>query len=340
MKDCFFRIDGASFIGYGHLYRSFVLAKELSNNGMKCIYLIRNLDDNALGLIEKQGFDYYTIVEQYTEKDTWQICTQGFNKILELDYDETLSFAKNNILVVDNYSISSDYLNRIRNNVHLLIAFDDINDRHYPVDILINQNFRAEQYSFSTLPQTKLLAGLKYTLIREKFFEAKCESDQNYLLIMLGATDAKNHSEFFLEILKDVDIHIKIIVGRGNKNKNYLKKKFDCYDNIDICKDPTDVEKIMARAKRVITAAGSSVWELCFLNKQFLVIKIADNQTKIVDELTKIGLTQELKVSEKHFKDKIISFYKNGLPVTQKQVLVDGNGKRRIAEVILKRGIE
>ena len=33
MKKIFFRVDGASFIGYGHLYRTFVLAKEFKKNG-------------------------------------------------------------------------------------------------------------------------------------------------------------------------------------------------------------------------------------------------------------------------------------------------------------------
>ena len=164
MLNVFFRVDASNFIGYGHLYRTFVLAKEFQKNGFQVNYITRIFDDHVKKFIENENFVIHPILEDYNIKKNWTIKKIGINDILKRDLEKTQKIADKSILICDNYSLSSDYYNQICQKVAKLIAFDDINDRYYHVDILINQNYGSEKYFFQTANNTNILAGIKYTL--------------------------------------------------------------------------------------------------------------------------------------------------------------------------------
>lgn len=325
-RKIYFRVDGNAEIGLGHFYRTFVLAREFVVNGFDVFYISKTTDNYIKDLISQKSFTVIPIAAKNTEQDL----------------RETLKIAKNAILICDNYGLTSEYYQKIKKDVSKLVAFDDINDRHYPVDILINQNFKSETFNFSVNPFTKILSGINYSLIREEFSEIKNQTQTNdYLLIIFGATDPENYTNEILNALSDTNMKIKVILGAGNEHKNTITNKWGDKNNISIFINPKNIEEIMNSAKLVVSAAGSTVWELAFLGKPMILVKAAENQEKIISELKNESFIETLSLPNNNevIKNKILDlFYDKGklkLFSEKLKFLVDGKGKKRIYNQII-----
>lgn len=340
-------MDGASFIGYGHLYRTFVLAKEFVKRGFEVVYITRDFENTVEDLIVEKGFGCVSILPEFNEKRYWEITPAGMNEVLDADCRMTARLAKEHILICDNYSLSSDYYRKIGPEVKLLVAFDDINDREYPVDILINQNYGSENFHYKVKPDTVILAGLRYVLIRDELIEAKEKArgaDQGYLLVMFGATDPNNYTDKVLIALEGTKIPTVAVAGRGNPHRKTLAEKWKDHEYVRVHVDPPDVEDLMAGAKAVVTAAGSSVWEFAFLEKPMMVVESAVNQRFIIERFGKAGLAEILILSQtrQNYTSivQLVDFYNKSRMQNHKteectNCLINEKGKIRIIEKIM-----
>lgn len=147
-----FRADAGPEIGYGHFIRTLALADMLKDD-FDCVFYTQTPTD-------------------YQKKEAASVCPlvelPATDSRLELFLD---MLTGDEIVVLDNYFYTTDYQRKIKEKGCQLVCIDDMHDKHYVADLVINHgNVSPEQ--FSKEPYTLLCLGLDYALLRRPFLEA------------------------------------------------------------------------------------------------------------------------------------------------------------------------
>lgn len=74
-------------------------------------------------------------------------------------------------MVLDNYFFTTDYQRAIKEKGCCLVCVDDMHDKHYVADVVINHGLTDESL-FDVEPYTKLCLGFDWALLRHPFIEA------------------------------------------------------------------------------------------------------------------------------------------------------------------------
>lgn len=350
----FFRVDASVSIGYGHFFRTLVLVEEFRKNKVECVFIVRKLDENFEELLLKREINYHLIPSTTplsSEKDT------GWSNDLQMDLDETLRIASGQVLICDNYAFGEIYYTKIRPNLLLLCAFDDYAEKVFPVDILINQNFKAEEdYSIlENIHNTKILAGISFVLIRNKYTDIKITKAENKIprdynfktiSICFGATDSERLTEKILDYIKidiqkvtESNISINAILGPGFLGKTEFKSKFSSLKFLNILENPENIEEVFFNSDLAIVGAGGLVWELAYLQKPMAIFQTAENQNKLIQALLNSDRFLVLSDLDKWTLQLRNFIFDGNIQFNQKSSLdglVDGMGKNRVCDEIIE----
>lgn len=196
-RKIFFRADAGAKIGYGHFIRTLALADMLKDD-FDCTF-------------------FTTVPTEYQVNELKKVCKyipleeeSKFDKFLEyLSGDE--------IVVLDNYFYSTDYQKQIKDRSCKLVCIDDIHDKHYVADIVINHAL-TDTSLFSIEPYTKLCLGFEYALLRTPFLKpATAICRNNDLIISFGAADPFGITDKVVSMLLTMNIQYHIVVVLGDK---------------------------------------------------------------------------------------------------------------------------
>lgn len=204
MQKIFFRADAGAGIGYGHFIRSLALVDILKDD-FDCIFYTSEPTP-----YQKAQMDIvcpYVSLEEKNKFDYFIECLGG---------DE--------IVVLDNYFYSTDYQRTIKAKGCKLVCIDDVPDKHYVADLIINQAINVCPEDYSCEEYTRFALGLSYSLLRRPFFEAckknekqstKKVIDKMQVVVAFGGSDHLNLTSKVVESLNDVDYiqSIYAIVG-------------------------------------------------------------------------------------------------------------------------------
>lgn len=204
MQKIFFRADAGAGIGYGHFIRTLALADMLKDDFDCCFYTAEPTP------YQKAQMDR---VCPYVSLDEMN----KLNYFIErLKGDE--------IVVLDNYFYSTDYQRAIKAKGCKLVCIDDVPDKHYVADLIINQAINVCPEDYSCEEYTRFALGLGYSLLRRPFFEAckkneeqnaKKQIDNMQVVVAFGGSDYLNLTRKVVDSLNDIDYicSIKAIVG-------------------------------------------------------------------------------------------------------------------------------
>lgn len=314
MKIVVFRTLGGFEIGYGHVYRCISLAKAIRQifKNLKIIFIINN---EISKIIEENKFEY--------------IISESF------DFDfEILNEINSNLVIFDSYEANDLYLEQIT-KISKLLLFDDNNDLYDTkiADIILNGNIHAKDLSYNIETSTKYLLGLKYLVMREDYWDTNSIDNikNNEILITTGGADSKNISPKIISSLKEINLVKKIVIGPGYADET-IDEIYKIKDkNTKIIMKPTSLINHIKNSKYVISAAGSTIYEILSLNRIPIIFSIAKNQNIAYKYLEKngiktIGKYPNIKYNE--IKDYIDNFVDDDLKQNQ---LVDGKGAMRVA---------
>ncbi len=314
MKIVVFRTLGGFEIGYGHVYRCISLAKAIRQifKNSKIIFIINN---EISKIIEENKFEY--------------IISESF------DFDfEILNEINSNLVIFDSYEANDLYLEQIT-KISKLLLFDDNNDLYDTkiADIILNGNIHAKDLSYNIETSTKYLLGLKYLVMREDYWDTNSIDNikNNEILITTGGADSKNISPKIISSLKEINLVKKIVIGPGYADET-IDEIYKIKDkNTKIIMKPTSLINHIKNSKYVISAAGSTIYEILSLNRIPIIFSIAKNQNiayKYLEEngIKTIGKYPNIKYNE--IKDYIDNFMDDDLKQNQ---LVDGKGAMRVA---------
>ncbi len=196
------RVDGSPEIGLGHLVR--------------CI---------ALSYMLKNEFDITFICREIPAKIKSEL---DENKFALLEIEDSVFFdliKPKDIVVLDGYHFDTNYQKKIKAKGAKLVCIDDLHDKVFFADLIINHAPNIKASDYRAQPYTKYALGIEYALLRPAFLEqAKKERKIEKIetvLICFGGADFKNLTESTLNIVLKFEEFKKIIVITGSAY-NYL----------------------------------------------------------------------------------------------------------------------
>lgn len=346
--------DGGTQIGMGHVMRTLVLAKELSKENE--VFYICRVEDKLFckhyarfKTIEVNSLDelvkYEISISKYIQ-GIKKILREGFKVILlnEERLTEELKEIRADMLITDSYSVNEKYFEETKKIFNKTAYIDDINEHHFNVDFLINQNCDAEDLNYRVNSHTKLLLGVEYILLRDEFKSLPNKNVKNKvydIMITVGGADPYKTTETVLNYVSEVDYNFHVVIGPSfadtSFTESFKKQNIKFYRNANMC-------EIMKNCDMAISACGSTLYELSACGVPTLGIIIADNQQGIANKLNSMGIIKNLGWHNKITRedlinniDKLANNYILRKSLSERvSKIVDGKGAERIAKILCK----
>jgi len=343
------RADSNTQIGTGHVMRCIALAQAWQDRGGKITFLSHCESNKIKQRIQNEGFDFIPIEKPHPNPSDLEETLKCLSAI------RNPQSAIRNWLALDGYHFTPDYQKTIRVCGYRLLVIDDTAHLdYYHADILVNQNINAPELNYSCNKDTIKLLGCNYVMLRREFLQykgwkRKMPEKARKILVTMGGSDPDNVTLRVIKALNslnDPDLEVKIVAGPANQNINSLEKELQlsAFD-FELLSSVSNMPELMARADLVISAGGSTCWELAFLGLPTITLILAGNQQFLGENLNVKGVAVNLGWHQKVTTDKIVSTLQ-AMKMDKKArkemsalglKLVDGAGGARVVKSIIKK---
>jgi UDP-2,4-diacetamido-2,4,6-trideoxy-beta-L-altropyranose hydrolase len=269
----YFRADGNSESGYGHLYRSYALAQMLSKE-FDIQFNCKEIPEQFENELKNSGFELYKLS---SENDFISIINDG------------------NIVVLDGYNFDSQYHLTIKDNGCDLVVIDDNTEGYFHADIIINQAPGISVSDYNTRTDSILALGPDYALLRAAFIEEikqnEFSKESGSILICFGGSDVQNLTYRSIRAVLDFN-HFKkitIITGSGFSYHNTLHELLNSHENIELhtAINEDKMAKLMSHSAVAIVPASSVLFEALATRNITISGMYVDNQRQIYNGFKK-----------------------------------------------------
>jgi len=267
-----FRADGGSSIGMGHFTRTLALA-EMLNEHFHCVFATRQPTEYQVAEIEKICHGRIDLPEDDSHFEQFLTHLIG-----------------NEIVVLDNYYFTTDYQKAIKAKGCKLVCIDDMHDKHYVADVVINHAEGIDKKAYSIEPYTKLLLGYKYALLRKEYLKPDKETNKKKYsaLIMMGGADPLNITSRILEQVIVIDFKTPIAVVSSQNGLERFKQsdKFIFFKDLN----SKQVVELMQASEFGVFPASTVAIEASVMCLPFICGYFVDNQKDIYNGIEKNNL--------------------------------------------------
>lgn len=331
IKRIAFRLEANERIGIGHLMRCLTIIRELKKVGIEStIYAVSAIDK---ALMEGNAHFIKMDTVAFSEEDA---------RILKKYMDKR----KECVLFIDSYEVTPQYVQSLKKYSRIIMA-DSFCD--YQVEMVIQPNAFLSQMQEQEGNAEVYLKGLSYQPVRHEFFENHLEikREVNHILILSGGTFPKQFCEGLLEELYmwNKAANVSIVLG------NYVSDDIDreLHERFDRCKlqihrNVSNMSEIMCENDVVISACGSTIFEIMACGAPVIAYSMADNQRYALERLQKdAGILYAGDITENGIFKKILTYLEElkEVDLRKKQVysmkkMISCNGAENIVRKIIE----
>ncbi|MFM8821151.1 MAG: UDP-2,4-diacetamido-2,4,6-trideoxy-beta-L-altropyranose hydrolase [Phenylobacterium sp.] len=287
-----FIADAGPEAGGGHLMRSLTLSEALSARGADCAFLATSesaalLETFAPGVsrIETAGTDRAALAAA--------LAGQGFDA-----------------LVFDHYRLSRPDHDALAGGRACLVI-DDLADRPLGADVVLDSgpDRRPSDYTLLTDGDTRLLLGPAFAPVRSRFAALRASSlarrggAVGRVLVTMGLSDVGGVTGRVVDRLRPRlgDVIIDVVLGGQAQSRKVMMRMATHDRRLRLHVDATDMASLLHDADFVISAAGSTVWEICTLGLPSAIVVVADNQRAAAGALAQRGAALVVDASDPAF---------------------------------------
>lgn len=335
-KIIYIRTGGGIKTATGHLLRTLAIARACALQHASVTYLVDSQESQALLRSFYQKEEEFPIVVLEAEH-----LAAEFSMMTEF-----LKDYKGDLLLIDSYEVTTAYLL----SMQLMIKtcyLDDLHSFYCPVDLLVNYDLDT-CYSKEDYPHTTLLTGTEFAPLREEFSDTAYEVRESavHLLISTGGTDPNNlaislstglHARF-------PDLILHVVCGKLQVHRDELLALSDNASWLILHHEVTDMASLYQSCDLAVSAAGTTLYELCAVGVPSVSYAFADNQVPGANAFERAGIipyggdareTDIVDAVSEH-----ISVYYDSKDAriaasAKMRGQVDGNGAKRIAAALM-----
>lgn len=274
----YFRVDGDFSIGAGHIVRCVSIAQEVEAQGGKAVFVSTN--EESAEILQKYNFEPLLVggdprhLGKFDARKLVSVMNEGAT------------------VLVDSYGVTDEFFDTCADLGMKVAYIDDMytfetgslsDPARRNVRVLINYSFGFSREDYEKAykgTSTKLLIGPKYAPVRKVFREKagqyQVRDKVENVLITTGSTNPNKSLEKMAQGCRDAlsDAHISVVVGTNAHFDNSLVSKL----NLHLIKGATDLSDYMLASDLVISAAGTTLYELYTLGVPTIAVPIVENQ--------------------------------------------------------------
>lgn len=271
------RVAGGPAIGFGHVRRSWTLAQQLQEAGVRVRFVTAS--PAATDVLCAAGFDA-------RDED-------GPGDV-RVTMEELTTMVPPRVCVVDDPTLSSSLLRRLAAAVPTACV-DDTAERDVPVDLVVNGSAEAELLAYRGETHTRYLLGPDYLLLRPVFAMAPPRATAAAVtrVALLTGGGTSESTGLLLEIIADAlpTATIDVVVGPFGMVPAVASRLGD-RGHVHLA--PPDVIPVMVRADLAVTAGGQTAYELAATGTPALGVRLAENQRLNLRGLERAGCLRDL----------------------------------------------
>lgn len=292
-----FRADANQSIGMGHIMRCLSIADAMaaiSNStiipsGKQDIKFVL-ADEGISDLIRNRGYEPIVLHTDYRVMDS------------EIEkWTELQDSIDADLLIIDSYFVTDHYLTYLREEVGRVCYIDDVLSFPYPTDILINYNAYASSAAYQRLYATcdqkpDLILGPSYAPLREMFRDVTTREQKETvtdILLSTGGSDELHIALEFVKYLRDhpsTDMTYHVLIGAINTDKDEIRSLAADKDWIELHENVADMRSLICSMDVIVSAAGSTLYEICASGIPLITFSTADNQVPGAEAFERLGL--------------------------------------------------
>lgn len=343
------RTDGNREIAMGHIMRCLSIADALKKEGADVMFVTAG--DETKELIASRGFEHHVLDTSYRDMEAE---LAAFHALFEQEPAEWI--------LLDSYFVTQGYMKELAGWTKTAYI-DDMGQPVYPVSMLINYNIYGTRLPYAqwyesagiSLPE-KCLLGCRYAPLRTEFQQgriSKVSEKVADVLITTGGGDLINAAGALCRKLeneiKDGKHHgvcFHVVCGPFSEHKQELYELAEREDAFVIHENVTRMSELMAGCDIAVSAAGSTMYELCSMQLPVVCFYFAENQRQMAEcfgDTTKVVNAGNITLDHEAVLERICK----GLTKLeedgslrreirrQMQELADGKGAARIAAAML-----
>lgn len=330
----FFRADGNSQIGTGHIMRCLSLADALREDGVPSAFVTAEPDMGPL--IEARGYACHVLGSAYDRME------EELPALLPL-----LEKKRPDGVILDSYFVTPNYMTAVRAKA-ALVYIDDLNAFDYPADMVVNYNLYGEAAAYPS--GQMVLLGPRYAPLRKQFqglAPRAVKERVEGILLSTGGTDPYHVALGCCEYLRAhplvSDLICHVVLGAMNRDAEQIEEIAAKTPWIVPHRQVTDMRRLMLECDAAVSAAGTTLYELCACGLPAVTYILADNQLDGAAAFDRAGLMpcagdvrKEPLLAERIFSalDGLRSRERRRETARRMQAMVDGNGAVRLAAAV------
>lgn len=339
------RADGNTAIGMGHVMRCLSIADAMKDRNIEPVFM--TADNDCVAMIGDRGYEVCVLGTDYRDMESELPLIREFLRQRTKDVDAS------SVILVDSYQVTSKYYEELR--IMAKVACLEDMGQSYPVDLLINYNIYGPKLVYDNKITHAILLGTGYQPLRREFQQDIQYAIKNKItdvMITTGGSDpyfaARAFTDAFLaeKKLAEEKLRYHIISGPFNTHTAQLHELYDENPWVEIHEHVTCMKEIMKQCDVVLSATGSTIYEVSALGVPLIAFYFAENQRQGADMLSEIThvincgnyaddaeqtVGNAVKALLKCVKDKE---YRETL-YHEERSLVDGRGAARIAQALI-----
>ena len=250
--------DAGPALGFGHLVRSVALAEEALARGHRVTFAGRlegSFVDAVLGPLPVQVRE----------------ATAGLSEVVRS--------IRPDVVHLDTYAALEPVVGDA-----LLSNIEDGPFGRRPADLVVDPNLGAEETSRPDVPTSMLLRGAAYVPLRSSVTSARGRWTHRDLatkvLVVMGGTDPLGLSPRVVASLADTGLPLEVTVVAPARLHEDCRRAASAAPGLDVevVSQPEGFPALLVEQDLVVSAAGTTVWELCCLGVPMALVCAVDNQ--------------------------------------------------------------
>lgn len=339
-----FRADGNPAIGSGHVMRCLSIADAARKRGIACRFVAA--DESFAQTIQSRGFECDVLHTDYRRMEDEQAPLLGLLR----QYSPAA-------IVVDSYFVTTGYLTWLGEYADVTYI-DDLAAFAYPVKTLVNYNIYGPELGYERLyqsagvPAPRLLLGAQYAPLREQFQQLPSRELSQTVRDILISTGGADPEHMALRIARYLDgwpsaaeYRFHFVVGAMNPDIEALRDAAAGRFWIQLHENVQDMAGLMCRCDLALSAAGSTLYELCACGVPTVTYACADNQLLGMRAFEERGIMRSAgdirllrepeEVIMRRLKELAESSTERGCMQQKMKAATNGDGAKKILDEIL-----
>jgi UDP-2,4-diacetamido-2,4,6-trideoxy-beta-L-altropyranose hydrolase len=273
------RVDANNKIGLGHLVRCQALASMLKNE-FEILFVCKEIPNQLFTEIINSGIQ---ILKINSEIEVFKILKEF------------------KIVVVDNYNLDTNYQKKIKEIGCKLVCIDDVHDKEFYADVIINHSDGVLQDDYKCKEYTKLYLGKRYALLRPPFLLASLVKNRkvhtlNKCFVCFGGSDFENYTLDTVKKLVKIDTISTIYIVIGSEYlylntlklfcETYIKQRIIIYRNLN----SVELVNVIINSDFAIVPSSSILYEVLSVKIPVVSGYTISNQKLIYQSLVDEGV--------------------------------------------------